>query len=176
MAESINTHTNSINRRGFLSATISAGALSAGAFPAHAGPEPPKGDFRLGSVTYNLLKDYDLETVIKTLEAVEFEAVELRTTHKHGVEPSINAAERTRVAAALLKGAGHQNVGACWNCNPTDVQNGSVKESFALLGKYIRNVHIHELSDTKYPFRELFSLLQQAGYDRYTLAEVAESK
>jgi len=80
------------------------------------------------------------------------------------------------VAAALLHAAGHENVGACWNCNPPDVQNGSVKESFDLLRPYIRNVHLHELSDDKYPFRELFSLLRQAGYNRYTLAEVAESK
>jgi sugar phosphate isomerase/epimerase len=51
----------------------------------------------LGSVTYNVLKDMDLETLIKTLEAAGFEAVELRTEHKHGVEPSLGAAERERV-------------------------------------------------------------------------------
>jgi hypothetical protein len=80
------------------------------------------------------------------------------------------------VAAALLRAAGHDNVGDCWNCNPTDVQNGSVKESFALLRRWIRNVPLHELSDDRYPFRELFTLLRESGYDRYTLAEVAESK
>ncbi len=52
---------------------------------------------QLGAVTYNVLKDMDLETVIKTLETTGFEGVELRTTHKHGVEPSINEAERARV-------------------------------------------------------------------------------
>src|SRR5262245_17239899 len=52
---------------------------------------------QLGAVTYNVLKDMDLETVIKTLEATGFEAVELRTTHKHGVEPAISEAERLRV-------------------------------------------------------------------------------
>jgi hypothetical protein len=95
MAETTKMHTNSINRRGFLGTAVAAGAL--GALPASAQPASPKGSFHLGSVTYNLLKDYDLETIIKTLEAVEFEAVELRTSHKHGVEPSISAAERTRV-------------------------------------------------------------------------------
>jgi sugar phosphate isomerase/epimerase len=266
-----------LNRRGFIGATMAAGAgrgLHADAQRAAS----TNSDFRLGSVTYNLLKDYDVETIIKTLEAVGFEAVELRTGHKHGVEPSISTAERTRirrrfesskvrllsygttcrfqspdaaerkrqleiaktfvdlahdtgavgiklqpmglppnvpqetavqyfgasmrelgeygagkrveiwmevhgngtqnppVAAALLRAAGHDNVGACWNCNPTDVQNGSVKESFAMLRRWIRNVHLHELSDDRYPFRELFSLLQESNYDRYTLAEVAESK
>jgi sugar phosphate isomerase/epimerase len=51
----------------------------------------------LGSVTYNVLKDMDLETIIKTLEAAGFEGVELRTEHKHGIEPSIGPAERDRV-------------------------------------------------------------------------------
>jgi sugar phosphate isomerase/epimerase len=253
-------------------------AAGAGALPGQTQPASAKGSFRLGSVTYNLFQNSDVETIIKTLEAVGFEAVELRTGHKHGVEPSLSAEERLRirrrfesskvrllsygttcrfqspdpeerkkqleiakqfvdlahdtgalgiklqplgfppgvpqetciayfgasmrelgdygagkkveiwmevhgqgtqnppVAAALLKAAGHENVGACWNCNPPDVKNGSVKESFALLGHWIRNVHLHELSDETYPFRELFALLQQSGYNRYTLAEVAESK
>jgi sugar phosphate isomerase/epimerase len=51
----------------------------------------------LGCVTYNVLKDMDLETLIKTLETTGFEAVELRTGHKHGVEPSLDAPGRERV-------------------------------------------------------------------------------
>ncbi len=41
----------------------------------------------LGCVTYNILKDLDLDSLIKLLESTGFEAVELRTGHKHGVEP-----------------------------------------------------------------------------------------
>src|SRR2546425_6803052 len=51
----------------------------------------------LGAVTYNVLKDWDLETIIKNLEAAGYAAVELRTGHKHGVEPSLDAAGRERV-------------------------------------------------------------------------------
>jgi hypothetical protein len=58
---------------------------------------------QLGAVTYNVLKDMDLETVIKTLETTGFEAVELRTTHKHGVEPSISEAERARVKGLFAR-------------------------------------------------------------------------
>ena len=67
------------------------------------------------------------------------------------------------------------NVGLCWNSNPTDVINGSLKQSFDLLKKHLRNCHIHELSDN-YPYRELFALLQQNGYERYTLLEGPASK
>ena len=58
---------------------------------------------RLGAVTYNVLKDWDLETLIAKLEEARFEAVELRTEHKHGVEPSLPAAERARVKARFAQ-------------------------------------------------------------------------
>ena len=55
----------------------------------------------LGAVTYNVLKNMDLETVIRTLETTGFDAVELRTGHKHGVEPSLSEAERAQGQRAL---------------------------------------------------------------------------
>jgi sugar phosphate isomerase/epimerase len=231
----------------------------------------------LGAVTYNVLKDLDLDTILTKLEAAGYSAVELRTGHAHGVEPSLDAAGRERVkqrfarskvrllsfgstcefqspdaeerrkqieigkqwvdlahdtgawgvkvrpnglpkgvpeettirnigaslrelgnfaqgkgveiwmevhgretqvptvAAAIMKATGHENVGLCWNSNATDVVNGSVKQNFDLLKKHIRNCHINELS-TGYPYRELFALMRQNNYERYTLCEVAESK
>ncbi len=232
----------------------------------------------LGAVTYNVLKDWDAETIIKNLGAAGFEAVELRTEHKHGVEPSIGAAERDRVrrlfasspvrllsfgttcefhspdpavrrknveigkqfvdlahdtgawgvkvrpngfpkeltheqtiqnigaalrelgdygqgkgieiwlevhgretqlpqnAAAIMKATRHNNVGLCWNSNPTDVVNGSVKPTWDLLRPWVKSAHITELADPRYPWRELFTLMRQSGYDRYTLCEAEESK
>src|SRR6266542_4898308 len=56
---------------------------------------PPR--FKLGLVTYELAKDWDVETIIKNCEATGFEGVELRTTHKHGVEPSISKDRRAEV-------------------------------------------------------------------------------
>lgn len=54
---------------------------------------------QLGLVTYNWGKDWDLPTLIKNCEAGEFHGVELRSTHKHGVEPSLNKDQRREVAA-----------------------------------------------------------------------------
>ncbi len=53
--------------------------------------------FKLGLVTYNLAKDWDINTLIRNCEATGFEGVELRTTHKHGVEISLNKAQRAEV-------------------------------------------------------------------------------
>jgi xylose isomerase-like TIM barrel protein len=53
--------------------------------------------FKLGLVTYQLAQDWDIETIIKNCEATSFEGVELRTRHRHGVEPSIGKAERAEV-------------------------------------------------------------------------------
>jgi sugar phosphate isomerase/epimerase len=77
--------------------------------------------------------------------------------------------------ARILEHADHPNVYACWNSNPTDVVDGSIRGNFARLGPRIREVHIHDLTDEKYPWRELFALLDGRGYDGYTLAEIPES-
>jgi sugar phosphate isomerase/epimerase len=53
--------------------------------------------FHLGLVTYNLAADWDLETIIRNCEATDFQGVELRTTHQHGVEPSISKLRRAEV-------------------------------------------------------------------------------
>ena len=265
-----------VSRRGFLAgAAMGGGAARAAGAPVRAEAKPA---FHLGATTYNVLMDWDLDKIIQTLPGLGFEAVELRTTHKHGVEPSLGQQERLAVrkrfeasklrllsygtvcefqavdpsvrrknvdsarewillardtgamairvrpnglpgevpaettiqniagclrelgdfgaghgieiwmevhgpqtqnppiAAAIMRATNHPNVGACWNSNPTDVVNGSVKPSFELLRPYIKNAHITELADERYPWRELFGLLWQAGYNRYTLCETQASK
>lgn len=231
---------------------------------------------QLGAVTYDVLKDWDLDRIIRTLGELGYGAVELRTGHAHRVEPTIGPAERKAVAAkfatgrirllsfgttcefqsrdaavreqnidiakqfidlahdtgapikvrpnglpkdvppdttiraigeclrrlggegerkgveiwmevhgrdtqnppvsaAIMRAASHPNLGLCWNSNPTDVVNGSVRPSFELLRPWVRNCHINELAGP-YPWRELFTLLRKSGYERYTLCEAAASK
>jgi len=234
----------------------------------------------LGLVTYNLAKNWNIPMIIRMCSETGFEAVELRTTHAHGVEPALNEKQRRAVKKTFegssirllslgttceyhavekkevirniettkefiklaydvgalgvkvrpnglqvekgipvehtLKQIGyslrecgeyaeeygvevwlevhgkgtsdlryirrimeitdHRSVGVCWNSNETDVIGGSVRETFNLVKRWIRSVHIHELYDEKYPWRELFALLKSSGYDRYCLAEIPESK
>jgi sugar phosphate isomerase/epimerase len=52
---------------------------------------------KLGTVTYNLAQDWDIETIIKNCAAARFEGVELRTTHAHKVEVNLSKAQREQV-------------------------------------------------------------------------------
>lgn len=52
---------------------------------------------KLGIVTYQVAKDWDLDTMIEMCLKTGFEGVELRTTHAHGVELSLTADERAAV-------------------------------------------------------------------------------
>lgn len=52
---------------------------------------------RLGLVTYNLANAWDIPTIIERCKTTGFEGVELRTTHAHGVEPSLSKAQRVDV-------------------------------------------------------------------------------
>jgi sugar phosphate isomerase/epimerase len=52
---------------------------------------------QIGLVTYLWGKDWDLATLIRNCEKSKVLGVELRTQHKHGVEPSLNANQRKEV-------------------------------------------------------------------------------
>ena len=57
----------------------------------------PRKGLKIGTVTYNIAKDWELPTLINNLTDVGLDAVELRTTHKHGVEISLPPAARAEV-------------------------------------------------------------------------------
>ena len=232
---------------------------------------------KLGLVTYNMAKEWDIPTIIEHCEATGFQGVELRTTHAHNVEVNLSAAERRDVrkqfedSSIELAGLGSafeyhspdsdelrqniegtkaysqlaadvgapgvkvrpnglpdsvpeqttleqianslcecgefaknlgvqirlevhgrqtshlphirtimeiadlDNVSVCWNSNPGEVANGSVKSNFDSVKDWIRLVHINELHRQEYPWRELFSLLKDSNYDGYCLAEIPGS-
>ncbi len=89
-----------ISRRTLLAATAAAAAAPHQLLAAHKetpGPSEPAERPRLGLVTYNWGKSWDLPTIIKNCKATGFEGVELRSTHKHGVEISLSKAARRDV-------------------------------------------------------------------------------
>ncbi|HPU85859.1 MAG TPA: sugar phosphate isomerase/epimerase [Candidatus Latescibacteria bacterium] len=233
---------------------------------------------RIGTVTYNLAKSWDIPTIIKNCSETGFEGVELRTTHAHGVELTLSKSERETVrkqfadspvsiaglgsvyeyhstdpaevrrnvegskeyiklaadvgspgikvrpnnapdevplAATLeqigralrevaqfgsdygvevrlevhgritcnppnirtiLDHADHWNLKACWNSNDSDMgPDGTIRKNFNLLKHDIGLVHMTDLANPGYPWRELFSGLRSIGYKGFCLAEVPES-
>jgi sugar phosphate isomerase/epimerase len=232
---------------------------------------------QLGIVTYNIAKDWDLDTILARLEKLGYEGVELRTSHAHKVEVNLTKAEREAVRirfedspvqlaglgsafeyqsadpavvrqniegtkeyirlahdvgspgvkvrpngvpksadldatlrqigralhelgdyatgfgveirvevhgsvtsdldnfAKIMKYADHQNVYTCWNSNPSDVKNGSIKGTFALVAPKVHEVHLRDLTDEAYPWRMLFDLLKGQNYQGFTFAEIPES-
>src|ERR1044072_6431669 len=89
-----------MNRRNFLGGS---GALTAAAVAGGTPAAGAEGAFQLGCVTYNLLQGMDLDTLIANIEKTGLAALELRTGHKHGVEPSLGAAQRTAVRERFQK-------------------------------------------------------------------------
>ncbi|OIN98144.1 xylose isomerase [Candidatus Desantisbacteria bacterium CG1_02_38_46] len=52
---------------------------------------------KLGIVTYEIAKDWDVETIIKKCSEFGYEGVELRTTHAHKVEVNLSKEERKEI-------------------------------------------------------------------------------
>src|SRR5947208_16980320 len=82
-------HMSDLTRRGFLAGTTGAAAAGVLTGTAAAG-QPPAGSaaplrYRLGIVTYNIAASWDIPTILRVCRAVGLAAVELRTTHRHGV-------------------------------------------------------------------------------------------
>ena len=231
----------------------------------------------LGLVTYNLAKDWDVQTIIKNCEETKFEGVELRTTHAHKVEVELTKEQRNEVKKrfqdskvklmglgstfdyhtpdqaklrkdidatkeyivlaqdvgatgvkvrpnglpkevpvektleqigralaelgdfardhgqvirlevhgpgssfpphikTILDTANHPNVGACWNCNASDLDGEGWDHNFDLLKNKIFSVHMTDLFLEEYPFRKLLAGLNEIHFSGFCLAEIPSS-
>ncbi|MFW6279962.1 MAG: sugar phosphate isomerase/epimerase family protein [Planctomycetota bacterium] len=231
----------------------------------------------LGLVTYNLAKDWDLSTIIEMCSEHNFDGVELRTTHAHGVEVDLSAEQREQVrrqfadSPVTLAGLGsafeyhspdpqevrtniegtkeyaqlaadvgapgvkvrpnglsdsveedqtlqqigealaecadyaedlgveirlevhgpetsdparirkiidyadHPNALVCWNSNPGEDEDGSIKKNFNMLADDIALVHMRDLCTDDYPWAELIRRLEQINYEGFCLAEIPAS-
>lgn len=76
----------------------------------------------------------------------------------------------------ILDVADHPNVGACWNSNKTDLDGEGWDHNFDLLKSRINSVHITDLFQEDYPYRKLFSGLNETGYQGFCLAEIPASQ
>ena len=231
---------------------------------------------RLGLMTYTLAKDWDIPTIIKNCTETQFEHVELRTTHAHGVEVTLTKAQRkdvrqrfedagiklslasgfsyhypdaaqlrksiegtkeytllaedlgaigirvfpnalppnipeektleqigkslaevgefahdhgveirvcvhgrgTNIVSKIKKMIDHSqspHVYVNWNCDLNDTKGPGLDANFNSVKDRIRNIHMHELWDERYPYRRFFQLLKASGYQGYCDAEIPAS-
>jgi len=94
-----------LSRRDFAKAAVlaasaaSCGAVAAGDRNAQAEspPVPKDAPLKLGLMTYNLARDWDVETIIANCTEAKFQHAELRTTHAHGVEVTMSPTQRAEV-------------------------------------------------------------------------------
>lgn len=85
-----------MKRRTFLAQTMAASAL-AGLGPKGVWAEEKEAKMKLGFVTYLWGADMDLPTLIDACTKSGLKGVEVRTQHKHGIEPSLSKEQRAEV-------------------------------------------------------------------------------
>jgi len=85
------------SRRSFIQKSLITGAGLALIDPFSAQAMMKKSKMKLGLVTYQWGKDWDLPTLIANCEKTGLLGVELRTEHAHGVETNLTASQRADV-------------------------------------------------------------------------------
>ena len=93
-----------LNRRQFLNATAGASIAAGLAQAIYATEQAKPRKFQLGTITYNVSKNLDLPTLLDVCQKTGIAAVELTTTHKHGVEPSLSARQRKEIEEEQARG------------------------------------------------------------------------
>ena len=86
-----------LSRRNFLQKSMVAGVGLSLIDPFAAHAMMKKSKMKLGLVTYQWGRDWDLPTLIANCEKTGLLGVELRTQHAHGVETNLNASQRADV-------------------------------------------------------------------------------
>lgn len=86
-----------LSRRNFLQRSLVAGVGLSLIDPFSAFAKAKKSGMKLGLVTYQWAKDWDLPTLIANCEKTGYLGVELRTEHAHGVETKLSANQRAEV-------------------------------------------------------------------------------
>jgi sugar phosphate isomerase/epimerase len=123
----------------------------------------------------------------RILEQIGKSLAECATTgHSLGVQVRVeehgNGTSNIPVIKQILDYANNPHVAMIWNCSASDTGKGpglpkgfegmGIEAQFNLVKGRIGNVHLRELS-SDYPWRELFRLLSQSGYQGYCDVEVS---
>jgi sugar phosphate isomerase/epimerase len=75
----------------------------------------------------------------------------------------------------ILDTANHPSVGACWNCNQSDLDGDGFDKNFDLLKDKIFAVHMRDIYLEEYPWRKLLTRLNETKFTGFCLAEIPPS-
>jgi sugar phosphate isomerase/epimerase len=130
---------NSIDRRRALKSVITAAAAIN--FARHsAAARAPESKMQLGLVTYLWGKDMTLPELLESCSAAGLTGVELRTEHKHAVEPKLTQAERVEVMKRFSDSP-VELVGYGSNCEFHSDDPAKVKANIEQAKQYIQLMH-----------------------------------
>ncbi|MEM7477085.1 MAG: sugar phosphate isomerase/epimerase, partial [Planctomycetota bacterium] len=129
-----------LSRRQVIS--TSAAALAVANLPAAASAFAPKPQQRMfmGLVTYLWGKDMELEELITSCEKSGFLGVEVRTQHKHGVEPSLSVKQRKDVRKRF-RDSKVELVGYGSNCEYHSDDPAKLKANIEQTKEFIQLMH-----------------------------------
>ena len=73
---------------------------------------------------------------------------------------------------AIFDRVSEPNVKICWNCNDQDLWPPGLEGNFNMVCKWLGDtVHVRELNEGTYPYRQLFTLLKGINYNGWILLE-----
>jgi sugar phosphate isomerase/epimerase len=131
------------NRREFLrnvsltTAAVSVAAASAAEQKSFVSKEPK---MKIGTVTYQLGQNWDIDTIVKNCEAAKFQGVELRTSHKHGVEVTLSPEQRQNVRRRFEDSKIElMGLGSAFDYHTPDQEK--LKKDIAATKEYIKLAH-----------------------------------
>lgn len=115
--------------------------------------------------------------VEKTLEQIGKSLAQVgQFGHDHGVDIRVcvhgNGTDRIPLIKKMIDYSQSPYVYVNWNCSPHDTDSPGFEANFHSIKDRIRNIHMHELWDEKYPYRKLFMLLKAENYQGYCDAEI----
>ncbi|MCA9160346.1 MAG: sugar phosphate isomerase/epimerase, partial [Planctomycetales bacterium] len=134
------SHPQSLDRRQLLAGGSAVVAAALIAQLSRRATAQTKGGMRLGLVTYQWGKDMSLAEVISSCEESGVLGVELRTEHKHAVEPSLSRMERVEVRKRFADSS-VELVGYGSNCEFHSDDPAKVKQNIEQAKAYIELMH-----------------------------------
>jgi sugar phosphate isomerase/epimerase len=129
-----------MNRRALLQQSAMAGTVIAVAHRLGSAAALPTARMRFGLVTYLWGKDMELADLLKNCEASGLLGVELRTEHKHGVEPRLSKEARVEVRKRFADSP-VELIGYGSNCEYHSDDPQKVKDNIEQTKRYIELMH-----------------------------------